>query len=347
MLAARNLSIVLASFNGECFIEEQLDSLFRQTLLPRELIIVDDCSADNTQEVINAFCKNAPFPVFLYSNSARLGYALTFFRAASLSSGSYIAFCDQDDIWYLDKIQVLLEDACRFQESPDLILHYSELYISGQEENCPIYPVLRNKRGLFRSAQLDPFLVVPGHCMIASRELVDAAALLHARLPASSFIGFGHDDLVYFIGSGAGSTLVVPSPLVQWRQHANNACGVPPLVGQSNFDSSIGHAQLMTDLSIRWRNLYLAVNGLAFETSDRYTLNLHKLARTFIRRSKYFHCRSIMSEAANSRGVRFWSFVKAYILYWCSSGLKLKVFSAFARDIASLFFLEVKLMNRS
>ena len=97
------MSIALCTYNGELFLQEQLDSYINQTLLPNELVINDDCSTDSTVAIINDFVKNAPFLCKI--NEANLRLTKNFERAIVRSTGDYIFLSDQDDVWKKDKTQ--------------------------------------------------------------------------------------------------------------------------------------------------------------------------------------------------------------------------------------------------
>ncbi|MGA8529432.1 MAG: glycosyltransferase, partial [Acidobacteriaceae bacterium] len=100
------ISVAMATYNGEKYIREQLDSIARQSLLPYELVVTDDGSTDGTLEMVEDFARSAPFPVKIHRNDVRLGFADNFFKAASLCEGELIAFSDQDDVWLEDKLSV-------------------------------------------------------------------------------------------------------------------------------------------------------------------------------------------------------------------------------------------------
>jgi glycosyltransferase involved in cell wall biosynthesis len=108
-MALEGVSIAMATFNGERFLAAQLSSLVSQTVKPLELVVCDDRSTDSTYTMLQAFAKEAPFPVRLFQNDANVGYRSNFARAGSLCRGSFIFFCDQDDIWRKDKIARVLE----------------------------------------------------------------------------------------------------------------------------------------------------------------------------------------------------------------------------------------------
>lgn len=102
------ISIALASYNGSKYIREQLDSILSQTYQNFELIICDDCSTDNTWQILEEYAqKNSRIKIF--KNEKNLGFKKNFEKAISLCSGEYIATSDQDDIWTNNHLTVLLE----------------------------------------------------------------------------------------------------------------------------------------------------------------------------------------------------------------------------------------------
>ncbi|HUS10746.1 MAG TPA: glycosyltransferase family 2 protein [Pyrinomonadaceae bacterium] len=97
-------SVALCTYNGSQFLAEQLASLVGQTRPPDELIICDDCSSDNTLDILRAFAATAPFKVHLKTNEQNLGSTKNFEQAINLCSGDLIALCDQDDVWLSQKL---------------------------------------------------------------------------------------------------------------------------------------------------------------------------------------------------------------------------------------------------
>jgi glycosyltransferase involved in cell wall biosynthesis len=112
----------MATYNGERFIRQQLDSLAAQTLLPHELVVCDDRSTDATLSIVQEFAGVAPFPVSIHQNSERLGYSDNFLRAAGLATGEWIAFCDQDDVWLPEKLAHVAA-AAKSQATVVLVVH--------------------------------------------------------------------------------------------------------------------------------------------------------------------------------------------------------------------------------
>lgn len=103
------ISIAMASYNGARYIREQIDSILNQTIHEFELVICDDCSTDNTVAIINEYAK-ADNRFRVYVNDINIGYRRNFEKAALLCKGEFIAFCDQDDIWLPNHLEVLSEN---------------------------------------------------------------------------------------------------------------------------------------------------------------------------------------------------------------------------------------------
>ena len=103
------VSIARASYNGEKYVKEQLESILQQDYKDWELIICDDCSSDSTVEIIKEFIQRDS-RVRLIINEHNLGFVKNFEKAVKLCNGDYIALCDQDDIWYPNHISKLLAE---------------------------------------------------------------------------------------------------------------------------------------------------------------------------------------------------------------------------------------------
>lgn len=102
------ISVVLASYNGEKYIEKQLESIARQSLPADEVIICDDCSSDRTAGIVSEFIeKNELSGWKLTVNGHNKGYSLNFLDAVNMASGDIIFMSDQDDVWHTDKLEVM------------------------------------------------------------------------------------------------------------------------------------------------------------------------------------------------------------------------------------------------
>lgn len=102
---APDISVVMGTYNGAAFLREQLTSILDQDLRPLEVIVADDGSSDETVQIVQQLADVAPIPIKLVQNSVNLGFGENFLAACDHASGQFIAFSDQDDIWYPSKLQ--------------------------------------------------------------------------------------------------------------------------------------------------------------------------------------------------------------------------------------------------
>lgn len=99
------ISVLMATYNGEKYIKEQLDSLIGQKLQVDEVIIIDDCSSDKTVDIVKDYIVEHKLHEtwHLFINDKNIGYRKNFYQGLSLIKGDIVFFCDQDDIWLPDK----------------------------------------------------------------------------------------------------------------------------------------------------------------------------------------------------------------------------------------------------
>lgn len=100
----------MTSYNGDKYIEEQLQSILDQTRCPDEVLVFDDVSTDHTVSIIKNFIERNNLKTWhLVENEKNLGWKLNFFEAIKRVTGDIIFFSDQDDIWMPDKIEKMVK----------------------------------------------------------------------------------------------------------------------------------------------------------------------------------------------------------------------------------------------
>jgi glycosyltransferase involved in cell wall biosynthesis len=234
------VSVVMATCNGARFIDEQLASLRSQTLLPMELVVSDDCSTDETLEKIESFRLTAPFPVIVRRNAVRLGYGENFLSATKLARGDYVAYCDQDDVWYPAKLQTAVTKLS--QSGADLFVHGADL-IDEDGNEIGIFSQGISDRRIYKPLQLDPWFVFYGFSMVFSRDLFTIFDIASRGKHTFEFEGLlSHDLWIYFLAMSLGDTLVEPTPLAHYRQHRSNQTPHIPLLRLRAFIVSLGVA---------------------------------------------------------------------------------------------------------
>lgn len=105
------VTVCMTTYNGERFIEKQLESIYRQTRQPDQVIICDDGSVDSTVPIIERFIKDRKLQKkwSLYKNAQNKGYPGNCYYCMGLAQGDFIFLSDQDDIWSHEKVQQMME----------------------------------------------------------------------------------------------------------------------------------------------------------------------------------------------------------------------------------------------
>jgi glycosyltransferase involved in cell wall biosynthesis len=216
------VSIALATYQGERFLSQQLESFLGQTRLPDELCISDDGSTDRTREIINAFASTAPFPVKSVLNPIRGGVNKNFENAVSHCSGDVILFSDQDDVWLPPHIENLVAPL-EGNSGIVAVASDSEFVDEGlqsagctQAESDRFPASLRDATMRLPRNQLNLVLrqnMATGHGMAFRRTLVPLL------VPFTTT--FMYDEWVLLLAAATGYITYVPQPLTLHRQHQN------------------------------------------------------------------------------------------------------------------------------
>jgi glycosyltransferase involved in cell wall biosynthesis len=213
-------------YNGGPYLQQQLDSIATQSELPVEMVVLDDGSADGSWELLQAFAGDAPFPVHVERNRARLGVARNFERAVAMLDQDIVFLADQDDSWNPDKIARIVD---RFTADPALgLLHTDAGLVDAADE-----PLGRTLFGALLITQHERSLVAGGDAykVYARRNLVTGATcafrrtLLDQARPFSD--RFLHDDWLAFIASVVGRVEMLDVATMKYRLHNANTVGIP------------------------------------------------------------------------------------------------------------------------
>jgi glycosyltransferase involved in cell wall biosynthesis len=220
-----SLSVALASYNGERYIREQLDSIARQTRLPDELIISDDASADATADIALGFAQNAPFPVRFQRNSERLGSTRNFESAIRACNGDIIFLCDQDDVWYPDKIAVIEE---RFNSAPSIGAVFTEADVVDENLHPLAQHLWKAKRFSAKEqaqvAASDALGVLLRHPVATGATMAFRSIYRDLVLPIPEITW--HDAWISLLISTTSCLDAVSTPLIAYRQHSSNQIGI-------------------------------------------------------------------------------------------------------------------------
>jgi rhamnosyltransferase len=212
------ISIALASYNGERFLTEQLDSLARQTQLPHELVVCDDGSRDRTLEIVKNFADRARFQVQCVENERNLGWKDNFLKAAKLCTGDWIAFCDQDDVWMPKKLELLSKVAEQHSDL-QLIVHAAAVAYENLEFTGERLPNVRRFRVL-RPLRNRPWNMPAGFASCFRSSLLDGVPVeKRPHDPNWPQDRLSHCKLVYLLANSWGDVAYLPEVLAIYRRH--------------------------------------------------------------------------------------------------------------------------------
>jgi glycosyltransferase involved in cell wall biosynthesis len=203
------VSVAMCTFNGALYLEEQLDSILDQSHQNIEVVIFDDCSQDNTWQILQSYAARDK-RIRLHRNQSNVGFVKNFENAIAACQGKFIALSDQDDIWYENKIERLLscigDNWLIYSRVKIIDMHGSELpgdfpRCRRVEGSCALALVLKN--------------CVTGHACLIRRELFELARSKLADMPY-------HDQWLAIVAASRGKLKAGTDVLSYYRMHDNN-----------------------------------------------------------------------------------------------------------------------------
>ncbi|MCZ0960532.1 glycosyltransferase family 2 protein [Paracoccus benzoatiresistens] len=213
------VTILLASHQGAAFIGAQLQSIADQTHGNWRLIVSDDGSKDGTRDIVAGFAASRPAGQVQLIDGPRRGATQNFLHLLSVAPDGIIAFCDQDDVWFPDK----LARACRALAPHDGPVHYAARTIITDDGLTPVAESRHFPRPLgFRNALVQA--IMAGNTSVFNAE---AAAILRCCVgPAQDHDVQSHDWWAYQVTAGAGAVLLHDKrPALFYRQHGRSEMG--------------------------------------------------------------------------------------------------------------------------
>ncbi len=199
------ISVCIATYNGEKFIKEQLDSILLQLEKNDEIIISDDGSSDKTLEIIKSFNDDR---IIIFRNAFK-NLVLNFEFALKQAKGDYIFLSDQDDVWLPNKITVCKE----YLKSYSVVVSNCKVVNQDlQVINNSFFDLNNSKKGLFSNFVKNSYL---GCCLAFRKEV------LYTALPFPKSIPM-HDIWIGFIAELFFKSKFISEPLLLYRRHGKN-----------------------------------------------------------------------------------------------------------------------------
>jgi glycosyltransferase involved in cell wall biosynthesis len=219
-----SISVCLCTYNGDRFLERQLDSLVAQVRPPDELVVVDDGSFDGTMDLLQQFASRAPFPVKVFVHERNHGLRDSYSEAISAATGSIIFPADQDDVWLDKKIERLVEELQNRPEASGVFCNSELISADGQRLGTTLWDqndfTVQERLQLIAGAGLP---ILRRFWGVAAHALAFRTDRRKNILPLSTHAP--HDAWSACVLMMTGGLYAIDECLVEYRQHSTNYIG--------------------------------------------------------------------------------------------------------------------------
>ncbi|MDU3338237.1 glycosyltransferase family 2 protein [Paraclostridium bifermentans] len=263
------VDVLMATYNGEDYIEEQIESILNQSYTKWKLYIRDDGSTDNTLQIIEKFSIKYPEKIFLVKDDKKgLGAKGNFKELMRYSSNDYCMFSDQDDIWLKDKIEKSFEKIKSLEELYGIdtpILVHTDLRVVDENKKIINNSFWKYQNLNPNNIQLRKLLVeniVTGCTMIINKPLLN----LSKNIPKESVM---HDSWIALVASAKGKVYSLDEQTILYRQHSKNEVGAKSVKG-------IGFIQK----NLNQEKINLSINNSIGQASKLYEIFNEELTET-------------------------------------------------------------------
>lgn len=255
------VAILLCSYNGSKYLAAQLDSIAAQTRSNWVVYVSDDGSTDATLEILRSYQHDFGVDKLIIYPGPRKGFAKNFMALIGNPAicADYYAFCDQDDIWYPDKLQRSLTSLSNVPNGVPALYGSRTRLIDAEGNPIGFSPLFKKKPG-FANALVQS--LAGANTMLFN----DRARTLLLKTPQDAHV-VSHDWLTYLLVSGCSGRVVYDSdPTLDYRQHGGNLIGSNATLA----DRWARIRKMLAGTFSEWNdyNLY-AISGAATQFSER------------------------------------------------------------------------------
>ena len=241
----KRIEILMATYNGAPYLCEQIDSILRQTDRGWHLTISDDGSTDGTDAIIDGYVQRYPDRICRVASGRRFGGAmLHFLWLTQQCNADYMAFCDQDDVWYDGKLEALrrsMLDAEARLGGQTPVLVFSDQTVTDEKLRTLSPSLMRYQKQYFERFDYRSILiqnVVTGGAMMINRALAELALQC-----ADTSQVVMHDWWMAAVAARFGEIVYIDEPLGAYRQHGNNSVGAKDVGSLRHILYMLGHTQ--------------------------------------------------------------------------------------------------------
>lgn len=234
-VARKRISAVMATYNGERFVSEQVSSMLAQTQPIDELVVGDDGSSDRTLSIVRELVDHAgDVDLVVLAPSGSRSTTANFQRAAAAATGDVLLFADQDDVWHPDHVEGL---RAALAASPESVLAFSDAELidaAGKHLGTTLFESLEiTDKDIAALASQRAFHTLLRRNLVTGATMAATADFVRSAMPFPS--EWVHDAWLAILASTNRRPLALAStPLLGYRQHGANQIGVakPTLRGK-------------------------------------------------------------------------------------------------------------------
>ena len=228
----KKIDILMATYNGEKYLAEQLDSIINQTYHNWNLLIRDDNSTDKTLEIIQNYHKKDKRIKILKDNKGNLGIVRNFEELLKSSESEFIMFSDQDDIWVENKLDMYLKMIEKIKNKGFMI--HSDAILFDKNKSNILKDTFISKKAINRGLENVFFnYFVQGATILISKEIKNFIL----PFPKEVYL---HDRYIHLISELFFERIFVNKALIYYRQHGDNQIGakntIRELLSKRYFD---------------------------------------------------------------------------------------------------------------
>ena len=236
------VDILLAAYNGEKYIAEQIASLLAQTFQDFRIIIRDDGSTDNTPAIIEEYAAKYPDKIkVVHDNAVCRNATSNFFQLLKYAEADYVMFCDQDDLWLPYKVQISIDYMKKTeQDAPRKpVMVFTGLEVTGSRlERTDKFMALGVSKRCYEFESL-----LMGNCASGCTEMMNRP--LWSRLGSYDDCIDLHDHWAALYASVSGVIRHIPMALILYRQHGSN------VIGAKTEGMALRIAKFVRDVTLR------------------------------------------------------------------------------------------------
>ncbi|WP_299572751.1 glycosyltransferase family 2 protein [uncultured Leptotrichia sp.] len=232
MIENKKIDILMATYNGEKYLVEQLDSIINQTYRNWNLLIRDDNSTDKTLEIIQNYHKKDKRIKILKDNKGNLGIVRNFEELLKSSESEFIMFSDQDDIWVENKLDMYLKMIEKIKNKGFMI--HSDAILFDKNKSNILKDTFISKKAINKGLENVFFnYFVQGATILISKEIKNFIL----PFPKEVYL---HDRYIHLISELFFERIFVNKALIYYRQHGDNQIGakntIRELLSKRYFD---------------------------------------------------------------------------------------------------------------